>query len=82
MLGSVLVNEFPQRQILDLTNVISLNCCVVTVSIKRFILINSPLLGYATIEEAVFSMSSAPSNSRKAVLRNPFLSIGTVNCKL
>jgi hypothetical protein len=42
-------------------------------------LVNSPLIGYATIEEAVFSMSSEPSNSRTTVLRNPFLSNGTVN---
>jgi hypothetical protein len=40
------------------------------------------LLGYATIEEAVFSMSSAPSNSRTKVLCNPFLSNGTVNTSI
>jgi hypothetical protein len=45
---------------------------------RRTILVNSSLLGYATIEDAVFSMSSAPSNSR-TVLCNPFLSNGTVN---
>jgi hypothetical protein len=33
---------------------------------------------YAAIEEAVFSMSSAPNKSR-TVLCNPFLSNGTVN---
>jgi hypothetical protein len=42
-------------------------------------LINTPLLGYAKIDVAVFSMSSAPSNSRTTILCNPFLSNGTVN---
>jgi hypothetical protein len=42
-------------------------------------LIKSPLLDYATIEEAVIFMSSVPSNSRNTVLCNPFLSNGTVN---
>jgi hypothetical protein len=37
------------------------------------------LLGYATIEEAVFSMRSASSNSRITGLSNPFLSSGWVN---
>jgi hypothetical protein len=41
-------------------------------------LLNSPLLCYVTVEEAVFSMSSEPSNSR-TVLCNPFLSNKTVN---
>jgi hypothetical protein len=46
---------------------------------RRKILVNNLLLGYATMEEAMFSMSSAPSNSRTTVLCNPFLSNGTVN---
>jgi hypothetical protein len=42
-------------------------------------LVNSPLLGYAPIDEAVFSMRSAPNNSRITGLRNPFLSNCLVN---
>jgi hypothetical protein len=38
-----------------------------------------PLLGYEAITEAVFSIGSAPSNSRIAGLCNPFLSNGWVN---
>jgi hypothetical protein len=34
---------------------------------------------HATIDEAVFSMSSAPSSGGKTGLCNPFLSIGSVN---
>jgi hypothetical protein len=45
---------------------------------QHIFLINNALLGYATMEDVVFSMSSAPSNSR-TVLCNPFLSNGTVN---
>jgi hypothetical protein len=40
---------------------------------------HGPLLGYATIEEAVFSVWSAPDNSRTTGLCNPFLSNETVN---
>jgi hypothetical protein len=46
---------------------------------RRQILGKQSLLGYATIEKAVFSISSAPSSSRTRVLCNPFLSNGTVN---
>jgi hypothetical protein len=56
LLGNVLVNKFPRRQ-----------------------LVNSLLLGYATIDEAVFSIRSAPNNSRIMELCNPFLSNGWVN---
>jgi hypothetical protein len=42
-------------------------------------LVKSPLLGYATIHDAVFSIPFVPSNSRTTVLCNPFLSNGTVN---
>jgi hypothetical protein len=42
-------------------------------------LVNSPLLGHATIDAAVFSMRSAPSNSRITGRCNPFLSNGSVN---
>jgi hypothetical protein len=41
--------------------------------------VNSPLLGYVTIDEAVFSTQSAPSNSRIMGLCSLFLSNGWVN---
>jgi hypothetical protein len=44
---------------------------------NRF-LVNSPLLRYETIEKAVFSMSSAPSNSRNGVLCDQLLGYATV----
>jgi hypothetical protein len=42
-------------------------------------LVNSPLLSYATIDEAVFSIWSGPSKSRIMGLCSPFLSKGWVN---
>jgi hypothetical protein len=42
-------------------------------------LMNTPLLGYATIDEVVFSLRSAPSNNRITGLCNPFPSNGWVN---
>jgi hypothetical protein len=51
--------------------------------VKKFcegrFLVNSPLLGYATTDDAVFSVWSALDNSRTMELCNPFLSNGTVN---
>jgi hypothetical protein len=46
---------------------------------RRQFLVNSPLLGYTTIDEAVFSMSSAPSSGGTTRLCNPFLSNGSIN---
>jgi hypothetical protein len=40
--------------------------------------INNLLLGYAIMEEAVFSLSSAPRKNG-TMLCNPFLNNGTVN---
>jgi hypothetical protein len=57
LLGNVLVNKFPRRQIL------------VKESVARL----------RNNREAMFSVSSESSNSRTTVLRNPFLSNGTVN---
>jgi hypothetical protein len=37
------------------------------------------MIQYATIDEVVFSMSSAPSSSRATGLCNPFLCNGSVN---
>jgi hypothetical protein len=41
-------------------------------------LVNSPLLGYASIFLYVFSMLSAPSNSRNGVLSDQLLGYATV----
>jgi hypothetical protein len=49
---------------------------------RRPILVNSPLLGYAAIDEAVFSMSPAPSNSRNGVLCDQLLGYVTVLTQL
>jgi hypothetical protein len=48
---------------------------------NRF-LVNKPLLRYATIDEAVFSMWPASSNSRITWLCLPLLSNGWVNIRL
>jgi hypothetical protein len=51
-------------------------CCKILLHVHPFlgnVLVNSPLLGYATIDEAVFSVSSATSNSMNGVLCDQLL---------
>jgi hypothetical protein len=59
--------------ILKYTKYCYMHICQATSSRKDKLFVNNPLLGHATIEEAVFNMSSAPSNNGITVLRNLFL---------
>jgi hypothetical protein len=70
--GNGLVSKFPRRQILGKQSFGRL--CN-----NRGVSLNIHMVQHATINEAVFSMSSAPSSGGTTEFWNPFLSNGSVN---